>query len=156
MHRRLSNLPDSFTISQPQPSVPPGHPPLECYLRWLLRDHGEDIEFVALFGSRALGDALEDSDYDLLIGLRQEDGLRLTDRIGIYQDLETGKVQVLPYCPSELRIMTEDSNGLLLEALADGFSLFDRGTWKRMQTDHRTRVDLGELRRLGGVWEVFA
>lgn len=121
---------------------------------WLWRHHGGDVEFVALFGSRARGDALEDSDYDLLIGLRHEDGLRITDRIGIFQDSETGRVHPLAYSPSELRCMMADCNGLLLEALADGRALCDRGSWESMQRAHRARVLSGELRRVDGVWEV--
>lgn len=107
-----------------------------------------------LFGSRARGDALEDSDYDVLLGLRREDGLRLTDRIGIFQDTVSGKVQVLAYPPSDLQSMMDNFNGLLLEALADGRPLFDRGRWKIMRDEHEARVSRGELLRVEGVWEI--
>ncbi len=103
---------------------------------------------------RARGDALEESDYDLLVGLRTEDDLRLTDRIGAYQDLQTGKVQVLPYPVPELRRMLDDRNGLVLNALADGIPLYDRGEWRRLHEEFLGQVQRGALVRFPGGWEI--
>ena len=133
--------------------MPPGHLPLSRYLEWLRTHHAGAIEFVVLFGSRARGDALEDSDYDLLVGLCRADELRLTDRIAVYQDLVTGKVEVLPYPVSELRQMLDDRNGLVLNALADGLTLYDRGPWSDLQAEFRTLLKEGEIRRFPGGWE---
>lgn len=116
--------------------------------------HGVEIEFIVLFGSRARGDALEESDYDLLIGLRSDDALRLTDRIGVYQDLVSGKVQVLPYPVSELRQMLDDRNGLVLNALADGIPLYDRGAWEKLREEFRSHLQRGTLVRFPGGWDI--
>lgn len=109
---------------------------------------------MALFGSRARGDAFEDSDYDLLIGLRAEDGLRFTDRVAVFMDTENGKVQAFPYPLSELTLMEEDSNALLLEALSVGIPLFDRGTWAEMKTRFDRRVAERRLQRHTWGWEL--
>ena len=62
--------------------------PLDPHLRIeilrVARVHGASN--VSVFGSRARGDAREESDLDLLVDL--EDGRSLLDLIGIQQDLE--------------------------------------------------------------------
>ena len=136
------------------PSAPPGHPPLEAYLARLWREHSNDLEFVALFGSRARGDAFEDSDYDLRVGLRAEDGLRFTDRVAVFMDTESGRVQVFPYPLSELTRMEEDSNALLLEALSVGVPLFDRGAWSAIKARFDRRRADGRLVRHSWGWEL--
>lgn len=137
-----------------RPSVPPGHPPLETYLEWLWATHGDEVDSIVLFGSRARGDALDVSDYDLLVALRDEDGLRFTDRIGIYQDTITGKVDVFPYCPSDLATMQEDRNGFLLEVLADGKAIYDRGAWARIRDRFASDLAAGCVKRVPGGWEI--
>ncbi len=147
-------MPESSTISPDRPSVPPGHPPLDAYVHWVWGGHGDEIEFVILFGSRARGDALDDSNYDVLVGLRGEDGRRFVDRLGVFQDTETGKCDVFAYAPSELAEMERDDNLLLLEALADGRPLFDRGAWARMRERFQHRVTGRALVRTRLGWEI--
>ncbi len=103
---------------------------------------------------RARGDATEESDYDLLVGLREEDGLRLTDRIGLLQDELTGKVQVLPYSRAKVRRMLDDRDGLILNALADGLPLYDRGAWGHLVAEFRACLERGAIRRFTGGWDV--
>src|SRR5438874_9741392 len=43
---------------------------LECFRATLTEIYGDRIERVVLFGSRARGDAREDSDYDVAVFLR--------------------------------------------------------------------------------------
>lgn len=109
---------------------------------------------MILFGSRARGDAMEDSDYDVLVGLRAEDGRRFADRLGVFQDTETGKCDVFAYAPSELAEMERDDNLLLLEALADGRPLFDRGGWAEMRVRFKRRLAGGGLVRTRLGWEM--
>ena len=123
-------------------------------MEWLWRTHGERVESVVLFGSRARGDALDASDYDLFLVLRAEDGLRFTDRIGLYQDVLTGKVDVFPYCPSDIAAMEQDSSGFLLEVLADGRPLQDRGAWARLQERFQRRLANGQVERVAGGWKL--
>lgn len=147
-------MPNSSTDTHLRPWVPPNHPPLSGYIEWLWASRGPDIEFIVLFGSRARGDAVEGSDYDILVGLRTQDGLRLTDRIGLLQDELTGKVQVLPYPVAEVRRMLDDRNGLVLNALADGIPLYDHGAWGSLVADFRACQDRGMIRRFPGGWDV--
>ena len=123
-------------------------------MRWVWKGHQDEIEFVVLFGSRARGDALEDSDYDVLVGLRTEDGRRFVDRIGVFQDTETGKCDAFAYTPFELAEMERDDNLLLLEALADGQPLFDRGAWAAMRERFQRHLDDGRLARTRLGWDI--
>lgn len=147
-------MPVTSQTSPDRPSAPPGHPALSAYLDWLWREHSGRIEFAVLFGSRARGDAFEDSDYDLLLGLVEPDGLRWVDRLGVYQDEINGKVDVFPYAPEELARMEDEANLLLLESLADGVALYDRGTWRRLRERFARRVAEGRWRRIPLGWEV--
>lgn len=140
--------------SRNEPLVRDGASPLDRYLGWLRDQHAEEVEFAVLFGSRARGDALEDSDYDLLLGLVAEDGRRFTDRVGVFQDLITGKVQVFPYTLGEIATMEEDAHLLLLEALRDGKLLLDRGAWARLRARYERRVADGDWQPLARGWAV--
>jgi hypothetical protein len=88
---------------------------------------------VVLFGSRARGDWLPGSDYDLLIGLAVDDGLRLIDRIGEFSSDLALNADVFPYGRSEWRRMFDDRHPLLLEALEYGLPLYDRGSFAMLR-----------------------
>lgn len=97
---------------------------------------------------------MEDSDYDVLVGLRSEDGRRFVDRLGVFQDVETGKCDAFAYTPSEIAEMERDDNLLLLEALADGQPLFDRGTWATLRERFQRRLDSGQIARTRLGWDI--
>ncbi len=63
---------------------------LEGFLEPLLQTRGDEVEFAVLFGSMARGNWLPGSDYDVLIGLREDDGKRLIDRIYEFSPWERG------------------------------------------------------------------
>ncbi len=46
---------------------------LQEFIEYLRRDAAKQLEFVALFGSKARGDSRQDSDIDVLVILREED-----------------------------------------------------------------------------------
>ncbi|GBD08187.1 hypothetical protein HRbin22_00420 [Candidatus Thermoflexus japonica] len=74
-------------------NLPSGLPDQERFERTvqrLLQERGEEIEFLVLFGSIARGDCSWRSDDDLLLGLREADGLRLIDRILHFTPLTPG------------------------------------------------------------------
>ncbi len=50
--------------------------------------------------------------------------------------------------------MEADDNLLLLEALADGKALFDRGGWSRMRGAHLRDTAAGRVRRTPLCWIV--
>lgn len=103
--------------------------------RLLLRS--EELEFIVLFGSMARGDWSQGSDYDLLLGLRGEDGQRWIDRLAEFSREVEGNVEVFPYSRPEWQRMFEEFHLLLLEALEHGVVLWDRGGFAEMRTAFR-------------------
>ncbi len=127
---------------------------LERFLDRLLETRAEDLEFVVLFGSMARGNWSIGSDYDVLVGLRVADGKRLTDRIGDFESLVDGNVQVFPYDRPAWERMFESFHTLLLEALDYGLILFDRGGFAGMRdVFHGWRAD-GVVTPLGSGWQI--
>lgn len=106
---------------------------LERFLDSLLEQRGDELEFIVLFGSMARGNWTQGSDYDLLIGLRGEDGKRLIDRIGEFTPLMEGNIEVFPYSRSQWQRMFGEFHPRLLEALEYGLVLSDRGAFAEMQ-----------------------
>jgi predicted nucleotidyltransferase len=115
----------------------PDRDQLERWLRPLWEQRAGDLAFVVLFGSRARGDWSRGSDFDLLLGLAGDDGLRLVDRIGQLSAIIGGNVDVFPYSRSEWQRMFADRHPLLLEALEHGVVLRDDGTFARMRKTFR-------------------
>jgi len=103
---------------------PANDPILKRFRAALDEIYGERIERVVLFGSRARGDAREDSDYDLAVFLKD-----LTDRwpeLDRLADLgtdfleETGEfIHAMPYRAGSY----EDRTPLMHEIRADGIDL---------------------------------
>ncbi|MGH2350685.1 MAG: nucleotidyltransferase domain-containing protein [Chloroflexota bacterium] len=127
-------------------SGPPEREGLEPTLERLLEQRGDELAFVVLFGSRARGDWSVGSDFDLLLGLKGEDGRRLVDRIGAFAaPLPAANVDLFPYSRSEWQRMFADRHPLLLEALEHGVVLYDDGDFAAMRRTFR------EWRRTGHV-----
>jgi predicted nucleotidyltransferase len=118
---------------------------VQNFLKRLLDGKGEKVEFVVLFGSRAKGTWTQHSDYDVFIGLREDDGKRFIDRICEFSSLAEGPVEVFPYALSEWRRMFEGRGTLLLEVLEHGVVLFDRGSFARMREIFREWRERGEV-----------
>ncbi len=127
---------------------------LERFLKRALEERGEDVEFVVLFGSMARGDWSLGSDYDVLIGLRKDDGKRLVERMAEFDRFAEGNIQVFPYSRSEWRRMFSDFNPLLLEALEDGVVLWDRGAFSEMRKVFEGWRKSGKVRRRKMGWEI--
>lgn len=86
-------------------------PEISClreFMARLLQVKGKGIEFVVLFGSRAKGNWTGGSDYDILIGLRYDDGMCFLDRLPEFSLLAEGPIEVFPYCYSEWRAMFQN------------------------------------------------
>jgi len=67
---------------------------LEAFLKRLQEREGDNLLRVVLFGSVARGDAREDSDIDVLVLVKNGEGLNLLDRIveiSVEADLEAGE-----------------------------------------------------------------
>lgn len=123
------------------------------YIEEALRQRGEEIEFIVLFGSMARGNWSRGSDYDLLIGLRGEDGKRFIDRIGEFQQIAPGPVEPFPYSRAEWTRMWEDLHFTFLEAADHGIPLFDRGAWAAIRTEFARLLAAGVVERRPGGWQ---
>ncbi|SCG85404.1 nucleotidyltransferase domain-containing protein [Methanobacterium congolense] len=81
-------------------------------------------EVFILFGSRARGDYLKESDYDFIIVSRKFEGIHFLERI--YRVLELWDydwdVDILPYTPEEFSVK-KDQIGIVNEAVKQGIVL---------------------------------
>lgn len=127
---------------------------LEHFLQRLLDQRGEELEFIVLFGSMAKGDWSLGSDYDILIGLRKDDGKRLIDRIAELSPLREGNIEVFPYSCAEWQRMFEGLHPLLLEALEYGVVLWDRGAFAEMRGVFRKWRESGLVVPWGWGWKI--
>lgn len=131
----------------------PGYPYLQRFVQRVLAEHGEEIEFIVLFGSRVKDTWRRDSDFDVLIGLRVDDGKRFPERLAEFDGLVERQVEPFVYSRSEIQSMFEQRHTLLLEALADGWVLFDRGEWALRRAELETwRRENKAIRRERGWW----
>lgn len=120
--------------------------------RLLQRD--EELEFIVLFGSMARGDWSWGSDYDLLVGLRGDDGKRWIDRLEEFSRAIEGNIEVFPYSRREWQRMFEEFHPLLLEALEHGIVLWDRGGFAEMRkVFHQWRAS-GKVVPWGSGWKI--
>ncbi|MDI6701481.1 nucleotidyltransferase domain-containing protein [Methanothermobacter wolfeii] len=81
-------------------------------------------ELILLFGSRARGENLEDSDYDIIIvseKFRDMNFLRRIEKITEYWDARVN-IDVLPYTPEEFEIKRKEI-GIVQEAVREGIRL---------------------------------
>lgn len=129
------------------PTPPWDQPDAEALRRYLDRVVGQRwdrVEFVVLFGSRARGDWTRGSDFDVLVGLREDDARRWVDRLAEWEDPE-GRVDVFCYGRSEWQRMFEDRHLLMLDALEWGVVLRDRGSFQRMRETFRRWREEGKV-----------
>jgi predicted nucleotidyltransferase len=99
-------------------------PILKRFRAALDRIYGDRVERVVLFGSRARGDASEDSDYDIAVFLKD-----LTDRwqeadriIAVVTDIlydEEAFIHAMPYCAGSY----EERTPLMREIRREGIDL---------------------------------
>jgi predicted nucleotidyltransferase len=126
---------------------------LERFLERVLEQRGEELAFIVLFGSMARGDWSPGSDYDVVVGLRGEDGKRFIDRIGEFQALVDGEIDVLPYSRAEWERMVADRALVFLEAFADGIVLWDRGSFEDLRREFEQWQANGQVTRFAGGWQ---
>jgi len=127
---------------------------LQMFVQRLMEERGDEIEFIVLFGSRAKGEWSKGSDYDVMVGLRRDDGKRLIDRIYEFSLLSSGEVEPFPYSHSEWRRMFEEFHVLLLEALEYGIVSFDRGAFGEMKRIFLELRESGIVTPTGSGWRI--
>lgn len=135
-------------------SEQPGYSYLAQFVERVLREKGEEIEFIVLYGSRAKGNWKPHSDFDLLIGLRIDDGKDFLSRLEDYWRLREKLVEPFVYSRSELAQMFAQFHGTLLEALDHGVVLFDRGQWACFQRQFQQWKEQGTVERVAVGWRI--
>jgi predicted nucleotidyltransferase len=120
----------------------------------VLDEKGQEIEFIVLYGSMAKGNWSIGSDYDILIGLRIDDGKRFIDRLYDYSRLTSAPIDVFVYSKSELDLMLSRFHLTLLESLNHGLVLFDRGRWAGMQKTFKKWKQSGIIQQVPVGWQV--
>jgi hypothetical protein len=82
------------------------------------------IERIILFGSRAEGEALKDSDYDFIIVSKDFEGIFFTDRTSLLYDLWDSELslEALCYTPEEFDKKAREI-GIVKEAIKHGIRL---------------------------------
>jgi predicted nucleotidyltransferase len=128
---------------------------LRAYVEAALAQRGEEIEFIVLYGSMARGNWSRDSDFDLLIGLRGEDGKRFLDRIYEFEQIAPGAVEPFPYSRREWEQMWRAFHLTFLEAADYGIALFDRGEWARIRREFEQYLRDGVVERRPGGWQRY-
>lgn len=96
--------------------------------RFLKRLKGYDIEKAILFGSRARGDHLEESDLDLILVSKDFEGIFFTDRISKVYRFWDGdlSLEVLCYTPEEFE-KKKGMIGLVQDAVREGIEIPTNG-----------------------------
>ncbi len=92
--------------------------PLRRYVDRVLAERRDRVEFVVLFGCTARGDWGPGSDFDVLVGLAEDDRRRWVDRQAEWK--AEGNVEVFCYGRSEWERMFAQRDLLLLDALEHG------------------------------------
>jgi len=125
---------------------------LQGYLDWLVSSHGREVRFVVLYGSRARNEARRGSDYDLLIGLRDESDERFLDRLLTFSNGDFPRVEAKAFTPSEIEGLWLHYGRTLIDALYEGIPLVDRGGWAELRQRFSGVMDQGILERRGRAW----
>ena len=128
---------------------------LRRYVEAALAQRGEEIEFIVLYGSMARGNWSIGSDFDLLIGLRIDDGKRFLDRVYEYERIAPGPIEPFVYSRSEWEQMWRDLHLTYLEAADYGLPLFDRGAWARLREEFTRYLAAGVVERRHGGWQRY-
>ena len=125
---------------------------LRRYIQCLV-EHGRRINSVVLFGSRARGDWLIDSDVDLLIIIpRSERGF--LERVRDFTICWNSEIalEVFPYTIDEVRRLMNRGSIALYDALDYGIVIYDDGTFGKLREVFRKAVNEGVIKRVNGWW----
>jgi predicted nucleotidyltransferase len=109
------------------------------------------VEAMVVFGSRATGDNLEDSDYDILVLSPDFERYNRFERIQVLLDRWPGSVALEPVAltPAEFR---EAEGALIWDILHDGLAIHDNGTFEKKRASLHERMNSGELARDTNSW----
>ena len=121
----------------------------------ILKLEGNNLESIILFGSRARGDYLSDSDFDILIILRECKD-RVIDRpLKYYEVISNMPIDLFVYTVDEFEKMYKDGNCLVFDILYEGVVLYDRGFFTKMRKRFMKMLRDGKIERLENGWRII-
>lgn len=100
------------------------------------------LEFAVLFGSRARGDNLMNSDYDILLVSDSFSGMDIFSRIRVMLDVWGGKEAIEPVCftSKEFENALGTYNAIVWMSLKEGVPLFGKEKFEKYQKVFREAV----------------
>ena len=110
------------------------------------------VRSIVLFGSRARGESLKDSDYDVLIVADGFDGMPFYEREYLVFSRYKGRLYLEPWCytPREIIESLEKRPRIdIVDAVEHGIVVYDDGFWERIRRRYKGRWRLTEY---GGVY----
>lgn len=109
------------------------------------------ISAVVVFGSRATGEDLEESDYDILVLSPDFEAFPPPDRVIRLLEAWPGLVALEPVAmtPEEF---SEAEGALVWDILDEGLVIEDDGTFEAKRRLFRERLERGELAKGDGYW----
>lgn len=123
----------------------PRYSSLENYVKTLMKERGDRVESIVLFGSMAKGNYTKFSDYDLLIVVSRE-SLSFKDRLYEYSLYSDGWVEPFTYTKEEVEKMFGEFNLLILDALKDGIVIYDKTNfWKNLKRKFNKLLSSGTI-----------
>ncbi len=110
-----------------------------------------DLASVVVFGSRATGDNLEDSDYDVLVLSPDFERYDRFERVELLLEAWPGLLPLEPVCMTPEEFAAAEG-ALVWDILEEGRVILDDGTFESRRRRHVERVRSGELCRGEGYW----
>jgi len=117
----LEHLPDRYKV------------PLSKFKERLVKEFGERIEAVVLYGSVAKGEAHDASDIDIMVIAKDVEEIReVISKIRYDVDLEQGTLTTLIYLtPEEVEDRIRKGSAFITEVLKEGVALYGRENLER-------------------------
>lgn len=110
-----------------------------------------NLASVVVFGSRATGDNLEDSDYDILVLSPDFEKYDRVERIELLLEAWPGLLPLEPVALTPEEFAAAEG-ALVWDILEEGKVILDDGSFEDKRRKHVERVRSGELRKGDGYW----
>lgn len=117
---------------------------LQSFVDAILKQKGDRVLSIILFGSMAKGNYTRHSDYDLLVIVSHEE-LSFKDRLYEYSLPSNGWVESFVYTREEAESMLESFHPLILDSLKDGLVIYDKGFWNHLKAGFNKLLEEGVL-----------
>ncbi len=113
---------------------------------------------VILFGSRARGNNLKESDIDLLIVGKVFEDMNIFERIRMVNDLWAGKYSIEPviFTPEEFDMKFSNYSPLALDPVSEGKAIVNKSFLKKYKEKLRKMISSGIIERYGSTWRIHS